>query len=255
MNMYDAIFMRKSIRNYCMDEIGQKVLDQILNFANHIPLLSKDIKVEFKIINNVKANTHLAGAFSIKAPYYFLIASEGKEDYLLNAGYILEQVSLYLTAKGLGSCFVNTKRPRRSNAVDLQYEYVTMLAFGNTDECLIRESNKIKRLDESEFCIFKEEVNDDIKLLLKAARLSPSLMNSQPWRFVVYENRIHIFCKKNILLTKEFNQSKEIDIGIILSHLLIAAEELWLETTVKKLDNITNKLFKNNEYVVSLLIK
>lgn len=255
MNLYESIFVRKSVRNYCMNEIEQKKLDQILNFANQIPLLSKDNKVEFKIINNVKENTHIAGLFSVKAPYYFLIAAENKEDYLLNAGYILEQVSLYLTSKNLGSCFLNTKKPRRSKAIDFNYEYVTMLAFGSTNESLYREDDKIKRLVEKEFCIFKEEVNDDMKLLLKAARLSPSLMNNQPWRLVVYKNRIHIFCKKSMLLTKEYNQTKEVDIGIILSHLLIAAEELWLETTVKKLDNISNRYFKTNEYVISLLIK
>ena len=46
-----------------------------------------------------------------------------------------------------------------------------------------------------------------------------------------------------------------IDIGIALTHMLITAEELWVEAELKELDNISSQSFKNNHYITSLMIK
>ena len=46
-----------------------------------------------------------------------------------------------------------------------------------------------------------------------------------------------------------------IDIGIALNHMMITAEELWVEAELKEIDNISNQSFKNNSYITSLIIK
>ena len=48
---------------------------------------------------------------------------------------------------------------------------------------------------------------------------------------------------------------KRIDIGCMLANVTQAAEELWLSTTIVKMENIEEKKFKNNEYILSIFFQ
>lgn len=252
MNLYEAIFVRKSIRKYKMQAIEQTKLDGILHFAESLPMLFDDISVEYKIIDNTTEHQAFTGAFLVKAPYYLIIASDTVKNYKINCGYLLQQISLYLTAKGLGSCYLDSAKPRKEILVGLQHEYVLALAFGESEQEVYRTAEKAKRLPESDIAVYKTEVKKPVKTLIRAARLAPSSMNSQPWRFVVYNNRIHVFCKKNIFLSSVLSEIKLIDIGVCLANLLVAAEELWVDVKLLRLDNISSTAFKKNEYILSI---
>jgi len=91
--------------------------------------------------------------------------------------------------------------------------------------------------------------------ILKAAALAPSSLNGQPWRFVVYNNRAHVFMQKKSTKIPAMERMRMIDIGIALNHMMITAEELWVEAELKEIDNISNQSFKNNSYITSLIIK
>lgn len=253
MNTFDAIFSRKSVRHFQYEKLEWDVISDILEYANSLPLLIEGIAIEFKLVSNIEANQGFNNPFSVRAPYYICISSENKEDYLLNAGYLMQQLNLYITAKGLGTCFV-LSGPGRGLKASMKYEYVIALAFGKTVSSPYRDSSKAKRLPESDVVVYKEEVTPDIKQIINAARLAPSAFNSQPWRFVVYKNRIHIFTKKNSFLAKALDYNKMIDMGIMLANLLLASEELWVDTSLTKSDTLKNKLFQNNEYVCTVII-
>ncbi|ROR28238.1 putative nitroreductase [Mobilisporobacter senegalensis] len=255
MNLYDAIFVRKSSRNYIMEEIEPRILDNLMNFIKHVSLLDEHFKVSFKILKNLKDTNELPISTNVKAPYYLVIASEEKEDHLLNVGYVIEQISLYLTTKGIGSCILGVSKVKRSQIADLEYPVASIMAFGKTKENIYRESRKARRISEEHLCSYKSEIPNSIKSIIKAARLAPSSMNSQPWRFILYDNRIHVFARKDFLSGRLLKNTREIDIGIMLSHIMLTSEELWLDIVVKKQDNIAEKEFKKNEYITSVLIK
>jgi len=254
MNMYDIIFSRKSIRSYYQEAIDWDILEDILNFADSLPMLTKDIKVEFKLISNIEQNQGFNGPFAVRAPYYIVLSSEKKDDYLLNAGYLMQQLSLYIETKELGTCFLGAASPGWGLKKTMRFDYVIALAFGKSKVPLYRDAFLAKRSPENELVVYKEEVSSDIRKMLEAARLAPSAYNGQPWRFVVYKNRIHIFAKKNPWFAKPLYKLKMIDIGIMLANMLIAAEELWLDVKLAKSDSVMNKSFQNNEYVLTLLI-
>ena len=136
----------------------------------------------------------------------------------------------------------------------MKYDYIIALAFGKTDEPLYRNSLEAKRLPESDTVVYKEDVNADIRQIITAARLAPSGMNNQPWRFVVYKNRIHIFTRKNVLLYKIMDANNMIDIGVMMANLLVAAEELWVDISISQLESLKNKPFHNNQYVLTVTI-
>ena len=50
-------------------------------------------------------------------------------------------------------------------------------------------------------------------------------------------------------------QTNGINIGIVLSHLLIGAEELWIKASVTQVDSLAERQLKNHEYVTSVLLE
>lgn len=253
MNTFDAIFSRKSIRHFKQEKLDWEVIADILEYANKLPMLIEGIAVEFKLVSNIEEKQGFRSPFHVKAPYYLCISSEEKDDYLLNAGYLMQQINLYLATKELGSCF-SILSPGRQLKATMKYKFVIALAFGKAVSSIYRDSTEVKRLPEDEIVLYKEEVSSDIKQVLNAARFSPSFYNSQPWRFVVYKNRIHVFAKKNQFIAKVLDYNKMIDMGIMLANLLLAAEELWVDITLTKSDSLKVKQFQNNEYVCSFII-
>lgn len=253
MNMFETMFSRRSIRHFLNETLEWSVIADILQFADQLPMLYEGIAVEFKLVSNIEKKQGFFGPLPVKAPYYLCISSEEKDNYLINAGYLMEQMNLYIQSKGLGACFVGAN-PGKGLKDTMKYRYVVGLAFGKTASTLYRDSSKAIRLPEEEIVVYKEEVSPNIKKMLTAARLAPSAYNSQPWRFVVYKNRIHIFAKKSTIMIKMLDFNKMIDIGIMLANLLLAAEELWIDVKLAKSDAILSKQFQNNEYITTLLI-
>ena len=101
--------------------------------------------------------------------------------------------------------------------------------------------------------MFKEVPRQWMTQMLEAARLSPSSMNSQPWRFVVYDNRILIFSKKHSV--EKLRKWDEVNFGIMFANMMVAAEELWLDVDLIRLGDISQKNFSNNQYVLSAILK
>jgi nitroreductase len=251
MNLYEAIFARKSVRKYSMDKIDQKVLDHIANFAESIPMLSDDIKVKYKMVELAGLKRLQPGILTVKAPHYLVLYSTTESDYQLNAGYVMEQIALYITARGLGCCYIANLN-LKSETVAEGYEQVITLAFGEAENEVYRQNEKARRLAIKDIAVFKEEVDKNVRAMISAARLSPSVLNSQPWRMVVYNNRIHLFSTRNILMKNVMKETRLIDMGICLSHLLIAAEEMWLDAKPVYMNNISSQNLKKNDYIISV---
>lgn len=254
MNLYEAIFIRKSVRKYRMEPFEDSVLDYLNLFIQNLQPLLPEISVDFLVVNNCKDNG-FKGVFSAKAPYYLLISSELKKDYLLNVGFLMEQIVLYLTSKGIGTCYQGALKPDILVKAKMKHDFVIGIAFGISTHEIYREPKKAKRLSEKEMIVYKEEPNDMMRTIMSAAMFSPSSFNNQPWRFVVYQNRFHVFCKKGYFRKSVLSDRKLIDIGVMLSHVVMAAEELWFSATFTDLDNIKDRQFKNIEYISSVIIK
>ena len=252
--MFETMYTRKSVRKFMQDKLKWQLLDDILNYSAQLPMLIEGIGVEIKLVSNIEQKQGFTGPFAIKAPYYICISSEDKEGYLLNAGYLMQHINLYIQSKGLGACFLGAAKPGKELASTMKYKYIIALAFGHSTEILKRDSSKAKRLSEDKIAVYKENAPSEIKQLIDAARLAPSSFNSQPWRFVVYENKVHMFAKKQLnIFTSSYNM-KMLNMGIMIANFLIAADELWINIKLRRIQSITNKKLKNNEYVITALI-
>lgn len=255
MNLYEAIYARSSVRKYRMEPLDEKMLKDISAFIERIEPLFHGIKTSVNIINTLKDKNKFTGIANVKAPYYLAFYSENKEKSEMNAGYILQQIALYLTVKGLGTCYQGMAKKKDKRMEEEGMSCQMMMAFGLPKRFNLTKDHEAKRLTMAELCAYKDPPGSDIKELLETARLAPSALNGQPWRFVVYENRFHIFSKKPVGAHGLFHKQSELEFGILLANVMVAADELWVEVDLIKLNNITHKALPNNQYMISVLAK
>lgn len=90
MNLYEAMFVRKSVRNYDMEALEEKLLENITSYIEQLKPYKSSIEYEMIIVDNTKEEEKFKGLFHVKAPYYLLISSELKQDYLTNAGFLMQ---------------------------------------------------------------------------------------------------------------------------------------------------------------------
>lgn len=253
MNLYEAIFTRKSTRQYLFEPVSPDVLEKIGAFYKNIPPLFPGIETEIGITENAEGKRAIKGLFPVRAPYYLSIYSEDRDRAEMNAGYIMEQISLYMMTLGLGSCMLGAARLVNAPEERSGKKFVILMAFGKPKGELRRRAGSAKRLEVKELCVFKDKPTRWMNSVIEVARLAPSDANRQPWRFVVTDHQIHIFSRKtNMEHPKKWD---EFDFGVMFSHIAIASDELWLDVDLIKLENISQKNFRNNQYVLSAVIR
>ena len=81
--------------------------------------------------------------------------------------------------------FLGGIKPKLGNPHKGNLKFMITMAFGKSKGSYTRKAVDAKRMDLKELCVYKEVPRQWMKQLLEAARLSPSSMNSQPWRFVL----------------------------------------------------------------------
>lgn len=218
-NLFEMINKRKSIRKYDLTPLDNNTIYEIEAFIRGVEPLYKDIKTEISIVSKEGVNVYLP----VKSPHYLVMTSENKEGYLTNAGYMLQQIDLFLSSKGIGSCYVGMAQPAKEVKKTFTLEYVIVLAFGKPQEPLHRNSV-------SEFIRKPLTEITDITggaELLEPVRLAPSATNSQPWYLTGDHSVINLYCfKTNFIKAIVYDKMNKIDMGIALCHLSLSAANL-----------------------------
>lgn len=212
---YDAIYRRKSIRKYSQTPLSNDTMKSVRAAVATVEPLDYHIRFEIQIKD--------AEAFKspVKAPHALCFYSEEKDNYLLNAGYIMQQLVLALTTMELGTCWVGRAKPNELSLHGMQF--VIMVLFGESEELLHRESvSEFKRKNFDDFTDIKGHGG-----ILGLVRLAPSAANSQPWLFTDYHGKMVIArSKRNPVKTLLLDRFNQIDMGIAMCHLQIGAEKL-----------------------------
>ena len=203
--MNEIISKRKSIRKYDPSPLDAAVLEQVQARIAQITPLFPDIRYSIEISNRT------TGVFNVKAPHYLIFRSEEKDGAYENIGFIGQQMDLYFSGSGLGSCWLGASKPEEKEQDGLRF--VICISFGKPDEPLHRELSEFKRKPLS-------EISEGADGRLEAARLAPSAMNAQNWYFIAENGKIHCYRKKaNPMVGFLYNKLHSIDMGIALCHI------------------------------------
>lgn len=244
--LYPVIFKRKSIRKFVKEPLEDSVLQKIEEKLQDLEPLFPGIKTKLAVVGN----NEIGGMFAIKAPHYIAIYSEEKDGYLLNAGYMLQQMDLYLSSEEIGTLWLGLAKPGEQLKAKDGLPYVITLAFGKAKEGVHRNSpTEFKRKDLSEITNLH-----GAESLLEAVRLAPSSTNNQPWYLEGTTEELFVYCKKMTgMKSKFFPLAKKwlpMDVGIALCHLKISALHQGKEVEFVKEDRASN-----NEYDYMITVK
>lgn len=91
MELYNSIFRRKSIRRFKREALSAAQLFLVEEYMGKAQALYPSIQTKMRIAAASEIHTMLA----IKSPHYLLFYSESKDGYLLNAGFMLQQMDLF----------------------------------------------------------------------------------------------------------------------------------------------------------------
>lgn len=211
-DLYPFIFKRKSFhlfRGVGDDHITQEELSDIEKAYESFERLYPDISTKIRIVEAKKVN------FKRDAEYCVMIYSEKKDNYLMNAGYIGQQLDLYCVGKDIGTLWFGIGKPDEPQYEGL--DYVIMIALHKVkDQSLYRKdmfAAKRKSVEE----IWK---GDDLEIA-NIVRFSPSACNSQPWFVENDGNTLSVSRYKEerkigIMTPKTAAYFNRIDIGIFL---------------------------------------
>jgi len=203
--MNEIIRKRKSVRKYDVMPLDAEILENIRAQILKVKPLYPEIKYSIEITSKTK------GILGVKAPHFLIFGSEEKEGAAENIGFIGQQLDLYFSASGIGTCWLGASKP--GEKIESTLPHVIAMAFGKPAEPLHRDISGFKRKSISEI-----SRGDDKRI--EAARLAPSAVNMQNWYFVAENGKIHCYCKKlNPLLGFMFNEMVRIDMGIALCHI------------------------------------
>jgi nitroreductase len=215
--LHNAIFHRKSVRKYAPKALGQDALDAILARTQKLRAFLPEAPVAFRILTEAQVK----GMVSAKTPHY--LAVYAAEEYMaqVNAAFMLQQMDLWFSAQGLGSCWLGMPNPSPDAATADSLPFLVLLAFGAPAEAVLRaEVSEFKRKPAEEITRLTGMEN-----LVEPLRLAPSAVNRQPWFLAGDTGSLRLCGKKNNMLQKMmFGDMPRIDMGIALCHLWLAAK-------------------------------
>ena len=209
---YDMIFKRKSFhlfRNVGDEKITSDELAEIENAYRDFTPLCAEIRTAIRIVPAQTVNVRR------DAEYCILIYSEKKDNYLMNAGYIGEQLDLWLVKHNIGSLWFGIGKPDELtfNGMD----FIIMIAVHKvSDETKFRKDMfRAKRKPLS------ETWSGDGLDVADIVRFAPSACNTQPWYTENKNGELTVFRykkagKRGIMPAAAVAYYNRIDIGIYL---------------------------------------
>ena len=228
-DLYPMIFKRKSFhlfRNVGSGRISPEELEEVRTAFEAFERLYPDIRTAVRIVPAEQVQ------FKRDAEYCILIYSEKKENYLMNAGYLGEQLDLYLVSRNIGTLWFGIGKPDEETTDGL--DYVIMIAVRKIpdDSRFRKDMYRAKRKPLS------ETWEGDPIGIADTARFAPSACNSQPWFVVNRDGVLTVYRyrkpgKRGIMPAAAVSYFNRIDIGIYLCFLELCMAEKGLEFSRK----------------------
>lgn len=223
MTRKEAIVARRSVRKYTGEPLKDKQLLELREFIATVKPLHPGIKMGINILSRqdfVRQFSALGAHFSA---HYLVIRSVRKEGFLENVGFIGQQIALYLTEQGIGSCWLGMVRPKTAEAPG-QLPYVICMCFGRSDNSPNRRSpDEAKRKLVHEL-VMGQISNPALLPLLEAGRLAPSANNLQPVRYMTESTNVYVYRKLPLLNLEKLHTMQTIDVGIALANMYAASD-------------------------------
>lgn len=243
--LYPAVFKRNSVRRFLWgSHLSEEELQLVRDKIAHLIPLIEEIPVEFQL---VKRKDTIAG----RGEYCILAYSQEAENYLMNIGYMIVQLDLYLSLHNIGCCYVGRGRPKKRKKQELGF--IIMLCIGKCKSCRFHESEEQFRR-KKEDAIWSGSIEPELSHVV---RLAPSAYNLQPWRIIASNEAIDVYQSKwldSIVPMDKFPAYNALGMGICFCYLDIALDyqRFKYKCILQQIENPTSNMVKVASYVKSV---
>jgi len=260
--LYQNILKRQSTRKYNMQPLDPSSLERVQSLVKEVPQLFENLQVSFHLVIEgerfLEKGTSLLGAYTkVKAPHYLVITTKEAPGFRQATGYALAHVLLSLNDLGIGSCVTYPGVDKDTILAHTPFPKeeipVLFVAFGNPEDplALYAKADSHKRRTYKDL-LLQGPVKRKYKFILEAARFAPSSFNTQPWRFSVDGQKIHLLrVKLGFIKSKLFSSLNKIDMGIALGFMIIALKAKDMPFRLVK-DPVT---YPDMEYMITIQLK
>ena len=215
-----AILKRRSFRSFTDSPLGDDVIEGLVDFLSELEPPAGDIDWNFDTLPYVDMVRICSREPWIKAPHYLVLRAERKLFSLQLCGYLGEMAALYLTATGVGSCWLGNCPVDPAQDFPDTLPFVAAMAFGMSEEAF-RSDGFFDRLPANKTCFGQYAKYREI---MDAARFAPSSLNRQPCAFVADEKDcIHVYRKKVFMNNPVISYPQCLDAGAAMAHLEVSA--------------------------------
>lgn len=264
----ETVEKRISVRGYDGKKVSEEIKRQIMDYADRLcnPL---GPKVRIKLIEkSTAANGEKLGTYGIiKGTDLYFGAAVPRHEHALEAlGYDVEQLVLYLTGLGLGTCWLGGTFNRSAFAAAMEvgedeiFPIISPVGYPAEKMRLIEKimasgTKRERRMpwDELFFdgdfgTVLTPENAGEYGRALDMVRLAPSAVNKQPWRVVKQGNTFHFF-ERHSLSGGEVDLQR-VDVGIAICHFHLTVLEQGLSGRFERVEP-SFPLPENTDYIVS----
>lgn len=231
---YPAIEKRHAVRRYDGRPVEEEKLDRIAALCRDFAppgaraaLGTEEVESAFKGL--VGSYGKVTGATA----YVAFVGDTTAPHHLENVGYMGEGIVLEVVSLGLSTSWIGASINRGAVAkligiVEEEFVYAVapigypMPGSSLSDRIIkgIARSHERKALDKLVGGLSRERWPEWVTRALEAARVAPSAVNRQPWRFFVEEDSITVSVDD---LIDTYNLSKRLDCGIAMLHIELGA--------------------------------
>ena len=261
----EIIINRHSTRTFKKEALQIEHLNTINAFITNLNI---PLDINIKILTNINIKEKIGTYGFISNPAAYLIAyCKNKPMILETIGYYLENIVLYATSLGIGTCFLGATFSKKqikkilNISDDMIIPIIIVLGYPleklTIKDKIIKSSiNSTSRLPFNKLFFGENlktlnyDINNKYHECLEMVRLAPSAFNLQPWRIIETNNAYHVYIYHNSPL--DDNDIKHIDMGIAIAHFILMCKELNLKGHLEIIQDHIN--YPNFNYIISWLI-
>lgn len=272
MPVEDVIRTRLSVRTYQHQSVEMEVKAKI---AKYIETLETPFgsRFTFKLIESSEpVNGAKLGTYGIikGATDFIGVTVKKGESAELSVGYAFEQLILYMTSLGLGTCWMGGtfRRSEFAKAMEVKEDdlFPAISPFGysaqkrSLSDSLVRYIAKGNQRKSWEELFFDGDFGKSLSRLdvgayelpLEMVRLGPSASNKQPWRIVRQGSSFHFYLAKTPGYGGALGYDiQQVDMGIAACHFQLMAMEKDLPGKFEVQNPEIRDIPQNTRYVFS----
>ena len=255
--LLDVIEKRKSIRTFQEEPLHSVDLEKISNYLVRTEKLIGPFGHQFKfelLIETEEQKKDQIGTYGfIKNPQGYILGSSIIETKsLFDYAFVLENIVLYLTSLGIGTCWLGG-RFRKQEAMshlslteNVIIPAITPIGYPQErqrlKERMIRTVLQARNRKQKDQLFFYEEFGmplgdraEDFHQALHYVRIAPSAQNKQPWRLVFNSalSQVHFYVTNPLADHPLYMcEPQYLDIGIAYNHFKAGLDEVGISGTL-----------------------